>query len=65
MPADADRKLVYSLDPSTPAFIKLVPNANGIPSIEIVTSSNADLGIYTISVILKEAYSGLTVTESF
>jgi hypothetical protein len=28
-PADADRKLFYSLDPSIPAFVTLVPNANG------------------------------------
>jgi len=26
-PSNADRQLVYSLDPSTPAFISLVPNA--------------------------------------
>ena len=64
-PPNADRQLVYSLDPSTPAFISLVPNASGVPKIEIVSSSNADLGVYTISIILKEVFSGVTVTESF
>ncbi len=64
-PQNADRQLVYSLDPSTPAFISLVPNASGVPTIEIVSSSNADLGVYTISIILKEVFSGVTVTESF
>jgi hypothetical protein len=64
-PTNADKQLVYSLDPSTPAFISLVPNASGVPTIEIVSSSNADLGVYTISIILKEIFSGVTVTESF
>ena len=64
-PSNADRQLVYSLEPLTPAFISLVPNASGVPKIEIVSSSNADLGVYTISIILKEVFSGVTVTESF
>lgn len=62
---DADRKLVYSLDPSTPAFVTLVPNANGNPTIEIISSSNDDLGVYTITIILTEVFSGIKVTESF
>jgi hypothetical protein len=59
VPANADRQLVYSLDPSTPAFVTLIPDANGLPTIQIVSSSNDDLGIYTITVILKEVFSGL------
>jgi hypothetical protein len=59
VPANADRQLVYSLDPSTPAFVTLIPNANGLPTIQFVSSSNDDLGIYTITVILKEVFSGL------
>jgi hypothetical protein len=64
-PANADRKLVYSLDPSTPAFVTLIPTINGNPTIEIISNSNNDLGIYTITIILKEVFSGVTVTESF
>jgi hypothetical protein len=64
-PVDADKKLVYSLDPSTPAFVTLVPNANGELTIQIISSSNDDLGVYTITVILTEAFSGIKVTESF
>ena len=64
-PANADRKLVYSLDPETPVFVTFFPNANGNPTIEIISNSNNDLGVYTITVILEEAFSGLTVTESF
>jgi hypothetical protein len=59
VPANADRELVYSLDPSTPAFVTLITDANGLPTIQIVSSSNDDLGIYTITVILKEVFSGL------
>jgi hypothetical protein len=59
VPANADRQLVYSLDPSTPAFVTLIPDANGLPTIQIVSSSNDDLGIYTITVIMKEVFSGL------
>jgi hypothetical protein len=59
VPANADRQLVYSLDPLTPAFVTLIPDANGLPTIQIVSSSNDDLGIYTITVILKEVFSGL------
>jgi len=59
VPANADRQLVYSLDPSTPAFVTLIPDANGLPTIQFVSSSNDDLGIYTITVILKELFSGL------
>jgi len=61
-PANADKKLVYSLDPSTPAFVTLVPNASGVPTLEIISGSNADLGVYTISVIVTEFFSGVTTT---
>ena len=65
LPVDADRKLVYSLDPLTPAFVTLSPNANGNPTIEIISSSNEDLGVYTITIFLTEVFSGIKVTESF
>jgi hypothetical protein len=61
-PANADKKLVYSLDPSTPAFVTLVPNAGGVPTLEIISGNNADLGVYTISVIVTEFFSGVTTT---
>lgn len=61
-PANADKKLVYSLDPSTPAFVTLVPNASGVPTLEIFSASNADLRVYTISVIVTELFSGVTAT---
>ena len=64
-PADADRKLVYSLDPTTPEFVTLISNANDEPTIEIISNSNDDLGVHTITVILTEVFSGITVTESF
>ncbi len=64
-PANADRKLVYSLEPSSLAFVTLVSNANGNPTIEIISNSNNDLGVYTITVILKEVFSGVTATQSF
>jgi hypothetical protein len=33
IPENADRQLVYSLDPSTPTFATLIPNTNGLPTI--------------------------------
>lgn len=61
-PANAEKKLVYSLDPLKPTFANLVPNASGVPTLEIISSSNADLGVYTISVIVTESFSGVTTT---
>ena len=65
IPVNADRQLVYSLAPSTPTFVTLIPNTNGLPTIQIVASSNNDLGEYTITVIVTEVFSGIKVTESF
>jgi len=62
---DADRNLVYSLDPSTPAFVTLASNVNGNPTTDIITSSNDDLGVYTITIIITEVFSRIKVTESF
>ena len=59
---NADRQLVYSLDPSPPAFITFLP---WFGKFEIASSNNADLGVYTITVKLEEEFSGLIVTESF
>jgi len=59
LPIDADRKLVYSLDQSTPAFVTLIPNPTGNPTIEIISSSNDDLGVYTITIFFKEVFSGI------
>ena len=64
-PANADKKLIYSLDPSTPAFVTLVPDGSGVPTLHILSSSNADLGVYTISVKVTEFFSGVTTTTSF
>lgn len=67
LPIGADKKFVYTLDPATPAFVTLVPDAdpNLPPTLRVESSNNADLGVYTINVICTEFWSNVQDIQSF
>ena len=62
VPANADRQLSYTLDPATPAFVTLVADPSGIPNVRVFSSSNSDIGAYSISVIVTEFWSNISKT---
>jgi len=67
LPVNADKKFVYTLDPATPAFVTLLPNANPTlpPTLRVESINNADLGVYTIKVICTEFWSNVQDIKSF
>lgn len=62
---NANTKCKYSLGASTPAFVQLVGDPFGSPSISIFTTDVTKTGVYTITVIFSDEYSGLQRTSSF
>lgn len=65
VPANADKQLSYTLDPSTPAFVTLVADPSGIPNVRVFSSSNNDIGAYSISIIVTEFWSHISKTQNF
>lgn len=64
-PANANINCFHALGALTPAFVSLVGDPFGSPKIQIMTSTIADTGIYSIDVIYTDEYSGLTKTDTF
>jgi hypothetical protein len=48
-----------ALGSNTPSFITLIGDPSTSPQIQILTTSPADTGVYTIDVIYTDKYSGL------
>lgn len=65
MPADADKNLDYTLEAGTPSFVTIVQSTPGVFKVRIYTTSTADTGIYTITVLFHEYFSGLSRTTTF
>ena len=59
MPVNADKKFVYTLHLSTPPCVTLVPNASGVPDLQIVSSSNLDLGVFVVTIVTTEFWSNV------
>lgn len=55
--ANADVQTVYSLGGSTPAFVTIAGDPYDTPTIQVVTTSGADTGVYTIDVIYTDEFS--------
>lgn len=66
-PANSNTDCFHQLGAGAPAFVTLVPDADPLadPKIQILTTSAADTGIYSIDLIYTDLFSGLTHTDTF
>jgi len=59
MPVNADKQFIYTLAPSTPPCVTLVPNASGVPDLNVVSNSNSDLGVFVVTIVITELWSNV------
>ena len=64
-PSNANIDDWHALGSDTPAFVTLVGDPSATPQIQILTTNAAHTGVYTISVIYTDKFSGLQMTDSF
>lgn len=64
-PALATTAYTYSVITPTPAFVTIIGGTDESSQIQIVSSSEADTGIHTVTIQTYEEYSQITKTSSF
>lgn len=63
LPSNANTQCYHQLGASTPAFVTLVGDPYGSPTIQVLTTDTAHTGVYTIDIIYTDEFSLLTRTD--